>query len=144
MTEHRTVILGIHELGLYGKDADMTEYATEDFYRLMLRSVEWILGAGDDAPLVGTKEPVISRNISAYPNPATGQVTLSFDLQGLEQGSLSLTNMMGQRFDIFRNRQLFQGNNQVDVDLSGFAAGMYMYQLEANGKIFVGKLVITK
>ena len=144
VTEHRTVILGIHELGLYGKDADMTEYATEDFYRLMLRSVEWILGAGDDAPLVGTKEPVISRNISAYPNPATGQVTLSFDLQGLEQGSLSLTNMMGQRFDIFRNRQLFQGNNQVDVDLSGFAAGMYMYQLEANGKIFVGKLVITK
>ncbi|MCB0535420.1 MAG: T9SS type A sorting domain-containing protein [Saprospiraceae bacterium] len=143
-TEYRTVIFGIHELGLYGKDADMTEYATEDFYNLMLRSVEWILGAGEDSPMVGTDEVEITRNILAYPNPANGQATLSFDLQSLSQANLYLVNMMGQKFEVFTNQQFFQGNNQIEVNLNGFAPGIYMYQLEADGKAFVGKLIIAK
>ena len=40
---HKLVLFGIHEFGLYGKDDDMTEYATSDFYNLLTRSIEWVL-----------------------------------------------------------------------------------------------------
>ncbi|WP_170110625.1 T9SS type A sorting domain-containing protein [Flavilitoribacter nigricans] len=143
-TEHRLVVFGIHELGIYGKDDDMTEYATPEFYNLMLRSVEWILGNGDDG-VVGTAEkPEITRNILAYPNPTKEQVRLRFDLETAGTANLYLSNMMGQRIEIFRNQQFFTGTNEVEVDLSRLTPGVYVYQLEAEGKAFVGKLMIAE
>lgn len=141
---NRLVIFGIHELGLYGKDADMTEYATDDFYNLFLRSVEWILGNGDDGT-VGAREHVeITRNIMAYPNPAKDWATLRLDLEASSSANLNLVNMMGQRIQLFSNQQLFEGRNEVRIDLNDMLPGMYVYQLEVEGKVFVGKLMIKK
>ena len=142
LMQHRLVLFGIHELGLYGNDN--VEYATSDFFHIVRRSIEWLMGSGADGQITSTEKIAVSHEITAYPNPATGEVKLRFDLESAGRANLSLVNMMGQRTQVFRNQQFFSGRNDVTVNLDGFAPGIYVYQLEAEGKAFVGKLIISE
>ena len=72
-------------------------------------------------------------NAKVYPNPANGEVTL--EAEGLSQ--VRIVNTFGQTV---YNAKL--EGDQIRIDLSGFARGIYMMHIEANGGQSVQKIVV--
>ncbi|WP_303312123.1 T9SS type A sorting domain-containing protein [Hymenobacter sp. BT730] len=70
--------------------------------------------------------------VRAYPNPATGVVTLDWVLPAVKGAKLSLTDLTG--------RALWQaepaaGSTQLQVPLAAYPAGLYLLRLEQPGKV---------
>jgi hypothetical protein len=72
-------------------------------------------------------------NAKVYPNPANGEVTL--EAEGLSQ--VRIVNAFGQTI---YNAKL--EGDQIRIDLSGFARGIYMMHIEAKGGQSVQKIVV--
>ena len=70
-------------------------------------------------------------NLTAYPNPTTGSVTVS----GQTEGKITLMNVKGQ---ILMTQELEQSNS---LDLSTFESGFYYIQYVSGNKIATIKLV---
>jgi Secretion system C-terminal sorting domain/SprB repeat len=74
-------------------------------------------------------------NISIFPNPTTGQLSIS-----LEKGTataLTLRNSLGQ---LLLSDKL-KATNQVVLDLSAYPTGIYFLQLEVDGQVITKKII---
>lgn len=92
------------------------------------------------ATLIGIDADLVANNLSVFPNPCTEtlhfllniptQVPLSvrlFDLLGNELASTKLSSMQEQM-----------------IDMKGFASGMYLYQVENEGKLVTAGKIVKK
>jgi hypothetical protein len=67
---------------------------------------------------------------SAYPNPATGEVTIPYDLPSdVKQAELKLYSMNGMLIKSFTIDHTF---DSILVKTTELPAGMYIYRIEAN------------
>jgi hypothetical protein len=85
---------------------------------------------------VGTNDhEIFTRDFNVYPNPASALATFSFIVGSSENMELSIINLKGQV--IYQNDlgSLPQGENKIELDLSGLPNGMYSCQLTSNGTI---------
>ncbi|CAG5087543.1 M14 family zinc carboxypeptidase [Parvicella tangerina] len=81
-------------------------------------------------------------DLSGYPNPAQDLFTVTFDLNGSNNGDLVLLNNVGETIGV---RRLNGEVGRVNLDLSGYAAGIYYYQIKTGTKSSaIRKLIITK
>jgi hypothetical protein len=140
---NRTVFWGINANGLNGSENTATaaagSFGTPEFYNLLKRSVEWILGAG-----VGTGVEVSRTNafeLVAFPNPATERVTVRFRANSTAFATATLYNMAGQTVDVF-TRATVEGNNYLFLEAGNYPAGIYHLNLDVNGERAVTKVVI--
>jgi hypothetical protein len=76
-----------------------------------------------------------------YPNPTTGKFTISAGENGKEinGASLDVFNILGTKI---YSIPAFSLQNNVEIDLTGFPAGVYSVQLRLRGNIFTEKVVI--
>jgi|GEM_PF-683398 len=77
--------------------------------------------------------------IFVFPNPAQENVTVQLPGNPGAKKTVSLVNLLGQ--EIFR--EVLAGE-RVQVDVRGFAEGLYILRVESAGKIFTEKLVLGK
>ncbi|NUM80104.1 T9SS type A sorting domain-containing protein [bacterium] len=78
--------------------------------------------------LVGVQTPPVLPGFSVFPNPATG--TVFFDFEGYTTGSKVFVSI----HDLF-GRAVFKGEvNDNNLDLSTLTNGIYVLNIEANGK----------
>lgn len=86
---------------------------------------------------------LLVNNLSAYPNPATSNVSVSYDLSGFRAGSarLVITNLVGSKVAI---HPISGTSGKVNVDLSTLDSGIYFYSIEADGKIVSTKKLIVR
>ena len=79
---------------------------------------------------------------SIYPNPAMDKVTISASIPTGAKGEVNIYNNFGNKlFTVILN----EGENNVDIDLSKVAAGIYFYKAFVNNKMVkADKLVIIK
>ena len=56
---------------------------------------------------------------------------------------MKLYNILGQEVATLVNTPLFSGRYTVDFNGSGFANGIYIYQLEVNGFVESKKMVLA-
>ena len=83
-------------------------------------------------------------SLTAYPNPATSNVTVAYDLSGCHTNSdarLVITNLVGSKMVV---RPINGTSGNVSMDLTGLDAGIYFYSIEADGKIVSTKKLIVK
>ncbi len=67
------------------------------------------------------------------PNPSSGQVKITFTLpDNVKQGQIDIYNMNGQKLKSFKVDRTF---GYITVDDSEFPAGMYYYNLIADGEV---------
>jgi hypothetical protein len=93
----------------------------------------------DCTPL--STEIALSKNISVYPNPSNGQVTLRFKDMPADTGIFSIISLSGQT--LFTDNILTQTSLlEQQIDLSTLSAGLYIVQVELNGELHQGRLVI--
>jgi hypothetical protein len=82
---------------------------------------------------IGIEDNMISRTLKVYPNPNQGKFRVSFELDGLKQVELSLTNAIGQQV-YSKGLGKVSGIHSEELDISDLAKGIYVLQVNANGQ----------
>lgn len=83
--------------------------------------------------------------ITAYPNPTSGVVSLSYTLPVATAVSVEIYDVQGRKVKTLLNNT-FQSTAQqrISWDASAFPAGMYFYRLVAGDYAGTGKIFLTK
>ena len=101
------------------------------------------------APLTGINEEEnsILNNFSLsqnYPNPFNPATTISYKLSTGSWVDLSIYNVLGQKVTTLVSEQQLVGQHQVSWNASGFASGLYFYQLKTDQNSAVRKMMLLK
>ena len=117
-------------------------------------TVEYTFSSGSSSTILrvnyiystsGIANPDIRVNsITAYPNPATTSVTVSYELSGSLPSNdvhLVITNLVGSKVAV---HSLSGTSGKVVMDLNDLDAGIYFYSIEANGKAVSTRKLIVK
>ncbi len=77
------------------------------------------------------------------PNPANGNVNLSYKLTDNVQTTISIVNMVGQEVKRFENGVQFAGEFTQNLDISGLAKGVYLVRFQADNQSATQRLVVN-
>jgi len=108
---------GVYNLGFYAHSA-------ADMFRLYLDDVSLDIFNGVSA--------ISKNNISVYPNPSNGLVTIN----GVEKASVNVYNTLGAL--------VMSANNVNSIDMSALANGTYMVKVTTANESVVKQVVLTK
>ena len=81
---------------------------------------------------------------SAYPNPASSQVTIQYDLSNRSSNDVTkivITNLVGKKVRVI---PVSNTAGKKNIDVSNLVAGIYFYSLEINGQATATKKLIVK
>jgi len=86
---------------------------------------------------------------SNYPNPFNPSTLISYDLAFETNVKLNIYDMRGRMIDSLVNQVQNAGMHTIQWDAmdykgSGVSAGVYLYKLEAGGKVFTEKMIFMK
>jgi hypothetical protein len=79
-----------------------------------------------------------------YPNPFRQSTTISFRIPSKAFSSLKITNALGTIVSILVSEKLPEGTYKYNWDATGLPAGVYFYQLQADGRFLTKKLILLK
>jgi hypothetical protein len=101
---------------------------------------------GVGVPEVPTDEISESNWLHVSPNPASGNLSVSFNLQEQSSVHLTLTDSRGHAVSLLQKDRLNPGVQQFNLDVSRFAAGLYLLTLKSanNGRLIGSEKVILR
>jgi hypothetical protein len=79
-----------------------------------------------------------------YPNPARDATTVTFSLATSGEAAVTIYDISGRRVKTAFAGPAKAGDNEISVDVSTLAPGVYTYRLEAGGKAAARKLVVVE
>lgn len=79
-----------------------------------------------------------------YPNPATENVTMEYQVAQNQEVSWSMTNSLGEVVNAGTNVQANQGANLITVGTQNLATGVYFMTLTTNEGVFTQRVVIAQ
>lgn len=82
------------------------------------------------------------RSLDVYPNPATDELNLDFQLQNQGNVSVSLINVNGQVTHLSNYNQLSIGHHHKSINVSTLPSGFYMYEISSGTGNTYGKFII--
>jgi len=88
--------------------------------------------------LAGKNDPT-ANEITVYPNPTSGKVTVSTCNSQSAINSISVFNMIGKEV---LNRQSAVGSQQVEIDLSLQPKGLYILEVKAGENFYQKKIIV--
>ena len=78
-----------------------------------------------------------------FPNPSTGISTLTFEHEGRGKLSVEIFDLQGKR--VFKKGKInFDTFYKEEINLSNQPSGLYIVELNLDGKKFTKELVISK
>lgn len=82
-------------------------------------------------------------NATLYPNPASNNTTLEFNLNTTQQLSVTVADMTGRTVYTTSVKQYNAGNNKANINITNFAIGIYSCRLITgnNETVWTGKLL---
>ncbi|HRH67816.1 MAG TPA: T9SS type A sorting domain-containing protein, partial [Bacteroidia bacterium] len=86
-------------------------------------------------------EEVYLDEMSAYPNPTTGKLNLSFNSSSIAKYHFKLVNLLG---DVMLNEEcpVAEGNNLKEFDLTAYARGIYFLVIEKESEVRTIRITI--
>ncbi len=88
----------------------------------------------------GIKDNTLS-DLKLFPNPATNEITINVMSKENANGTLTVTNIMGQVI-YSENIAIENGNNQYQVSVSDFGAGFYMATIRTQAGSTTQKFIV--
>jgi hypothetical protein len=73
-------------------------------------------------------------NLKTYPNPVTTYTTFAFELTQQSDVEIMVGDLSGTQIKTFYSSKLPAGQNEIEVDLSGLAPGIYFYRLQLDNQ----------
>jgi hypothetical protein len=83
----------------------------------------------------------ISQN---YPNPFNPTSTIEYQIPNQSFVALKIFDLLGREVAVLVNERKDAGNYSVQWNASSFSSGIYLYRLEANGKMEMRKALLIK
>jgi hypothetical protein len=80
----------------------------------------------------------------SVPNPASGEVAISYSLSSRGQVALALYDASGKVVRQLAAGVEESGEHVVGVDVSGLSSGVYHYRLTANGTTLTREMTIIR
>ncbi len=130
---------------------DRTFWYTNEYYA-STSSSDWRTRIAsftiDDFP-VGMKENPVAESGSAfklmnYPNPVKSSTTISWQMQTKSPVILKLYNYTGCEIRTLVHQVETSGYHQVVFEPAGLPAGVYFYQLQADGRVETKKMIVCR
>jgi flagellar hook assembly protein FlgD len=79
-----------------------------------------------------------------YPNPFNPSTTIQFELPARSYVSLNVYDPLGRLVASLVSDQQAAGSHRVTWNAAGYASGVYVYRLQADGVVLSRKLLIVK
>jgi PKD repeat protein len=97
-----------------------------------------------DPAQVGIKDITSRKGFNIFPNPATNNATILFDLNKTENISISMIDILGKSINILSNRNFEAGEHRVPLNASevDLAKGIYFVRITIGEKTHIEKLII--
>ncbi len=81
----------------------------------------------------------------AYPNPFNPSTNIKFNLPKSGLVTLKIYNITGQLvMTVLGNKDLPQGSHEYQINMNGFASGVYFYTLQQENNFIAKKMVLLK
>lgn len=80
--------------------------------------------------------------LNVYPNPATSDVNVAFNLNNESEVSVSVTDLTGKVISVNNLGTQTAGAHKVNLDTQAFAKGVYVVKFTANNVVSTQRLVI--
>lgn len=95
-----------------------------------------------DTGFVAIDEPLMDLGLNVFPNPASDQVRVAYDLQGQSEVKLELINLLGERVQVIEKNNQAPGLYQDELATGELARGVYFIRLTAGGSFETQKLIL--
>jgi hypothetical protein len=92
----------------------------------------------------GIKELTNTVGLAIYPNPATAQTSISFNLKEEAKVSVSIVDVTGKSVYANELGSIASGAHKVNVNTDTLSNGVYMVNVTSNGSVSTQKLVVRK
>ncbi|MCC6699895.1 MAG: T9SS type A sorting domain-containing protein, partial [Fluviicola sp.] len=90
----------------------------------------WLDNVNLDGEFAGVSETDANWGVHVFPNPTTGSITVSWN-KTMVPDQIDVINMMGQTISTLSCEA---GSNQLQLNLSNEASGVYLLKLVKNGQ----------
>lgn len=99
-----------------------------------------------DGPLVATgiNNSEIVSGIYLFPNPATDNFSVSFNIENAASITFSMTNVIGEVVWKKEYGMLGAGNHEYKMDTRELSAGMYQFHIRTNEETVVKKISVVR
>ncbi|MEM6289448.1 MAG: hypothetical protein AAF845_20080, partial [Bacteroidota bacterium] len=82
---------------------------------------------------------------SAWPSPASGRTVVRYDLATEAEVRLDVVDALGRVVAVLAEGTLGPGERRAEVDVRGWAPGLYMYRLRLGGRMAgTGRLIVAR
>jgi len=79
-----------------------------------------------------------------FPNPFNPSTTIAYNLPKTADVSLAVYNVLGRQVATLLDKKQTAGRHQTSFDASNLSSGIYIYRLQAGGKVFTRKMILVK
>jgi len=79
-----------------------------------------------------------------YPNPFNSSTTIEFTFPANKRFQLSLYNLLGQKVDFIEGISSSNGINQIKIDSTNLAGGVYFCSVRGENLNLITKLMVLK
>ncbi|MCO5269700.1 MAG: T9SS type A sorting domain-containing protein [Brumimicrobium sp.] len=97
-----------------------------------------------DPTLSVEKNTINTIQSRVYPNPTNNETTVSFNLKESANVSYTVTDLAGNIVATVDNGKTMAGKNEITIDASSFANGVYFIKLNADNNTVTHKLIVNK
>ena len=80
-------------------------------------------------------------DVTAYPNPATDQVKINYNVTEATEIKVEILNSMGQRLMVQNHNAIAPGIHSLDIDIRSLPSGIYFVNSIAGGENIASKFV---
>jgi photosystem II stability/assembly factor-like uncharacterized protein len=103
-----------------------------------------ILTTQDGGIFAGVKKTIINSSLKIYPNPTSGQTTISIEIPDNQFTKLRIYDVLGNVVADIAGGNVESGSHSYEWNAGALASGMYIVKLESGGKIITEHLFIEK
>lgn len=83
-------------------------------------------------------------SLSIFPNPASENLSVHFNLRESVSVRISISNLLGQEVFSSEEGSIYAGNFEKAIDVSGLREGLYFLNIKMDDTITTSKLVINR
>jgi hypothetical protein len=138
-------------VGTYSVTAYLEGYAEQTVEAVEVIADQTTSGIDFNLEVVANDQdlPLVTKLVSAYPNPFNPQTTIKFELAQPQNVQLEIWNARGRKIRTLVNQNLKAGTHQLvwngdDSHGAGVASGIYYCRLQTEQNTFTKKMMLLK
>ncbi|MCD4772311.1 MAG: T9SS type A sorting domain-containing protein [Bacteroidales bacterium] len=92
---------------------------------------------------VGIEENITTQDFSVFPNPFTNKTNILFSLNSIQNVTIDVYNMIGEKVKTIKQGNLSAGSHTIEFNRSELSNGIYFITLNTGDKILTEKVMIN-